>query len=103
MHLLIDPDAGDPDEAGIEDIRPIPLTADILIANGWKRRLLKRFRREYRKNGSVTAAVEVEIWREGVIYTDVWASGYSLRLPTLYVHQLQHALRLAGIEKEIEL
>lgn len=101
--LRIDPEQGDPFEHDIDEIRPIPLTADILIANGWKRIPPELFRREYRKYGKVTAAVEVEIWREGVIYSEIWTSGYSLRLPTLYVHQLQHALRMAGIEKEIEL
>lgn len=103
VHLLIDPEAGDPDEEDIEDIRPIPLTADILIANGWKRIPPERFRWEYRKCGIVTASVEVEIWHEGPIYTEIWASGHSMRLPTLYVHRLQHALRLAGIEKKIVL
>ena len=32
VQLRIDPEAGDPDEYDIEDIRPIPITADILTA-----------------------------------------------------------------------
>lgn len=102
-HILIDPEAGDPDEEDIKDIRPIPLTTDILLANGWKVIPLNRFRMEYRKCGNITAAVEIEIHDNVSIYTDVWTMGHSLRLSTPYVHKLQHALRLAGIYKDIKL
>ena len=104
VHLLIDPDAGDPDEYDIEDIRPIPLTADMLWANEWRSFTEKRFILEIRDNdGRTAASVDAIIENDGVIYIRAWMEGHDLRLRTPYVHQLQHALRLAGIEKEIEL
>ena len=94
-----------------QDLEPIPLTPEILKKNGFK---------EYGKDDTdgailyvlgddffgVSVWVNIEpcllgIWR-------IWAGksqSYSRidELPISFVHELQHALRLCGIDKEIEL
>ena len=82
----------------VADIEPIPLTSEILEKNG------------FRKNG------EYNEWNIGTWETP-YLLGVSLERPAITikwngssifidqarsVHQLQHALRLAGVEKEIE-
>lgn len=81
----------------VADIVPIPLTADILENNGFD--VVKD--QEY-----IGAAID---WADIRKYkTTNWIvslfnnSAYAvLRCEIEYVHQLQHALRLAGVEKEI--
>ena len=84
----------------LEDIHPIPITAEILEKNGFV------------KNG------EYNVWSIGNL-KDIPFIGISLSRPSMrvkglgtdvfldnkvvYVHQLQHALRLAGVDKEINL
>lgn len=93
------------DECGIcmsvfvDDLRPIPITAEVLEKNGFK------------KNG------EYNEWNIGTWRTP-YLLGVSLERPAItikwngssvfidqakYVHQLQNALRLVGVEKEIVL
>ena len=72
--------------SNIEVVDPIPLTDEILTKNGWFAL------DEYRYEGDVALAKE--------------SSGFRLKNTNIcvnYVHQLQHLLRLSGIEKEIEL
>ena len=81
-------------EDGIIEPEPVPLTPEILEKNGF---------------------VKHETWDEWEHYTDrifidftllVDEDGFHLDIPNArikYVHELQHALRLCGIEKEIEL
>lgn len=87
--------------ATLEDCNcePVPLTDAILKANGF-----------HREGG-------VSYWHEGgrdasIIY---WSKekteliigcpsdDYFVKMPVRYVHELQHAFRLAGIDKEIKL
>lgn len=104
VHLLIDPEAGDPEEEDIEDIRPIPLTADILRANGWNILKEDRSRLEMRdEDGRLMASVDAEFWKNRVVFIGICAYSAYMRLPVFYVHELQRALRLAGIEKKIVL
>ena len=79
--------------AFVEDLIPIPLTPEILEKNGFVK-------------AELATVIEWYHWRDvfigfkdGLIYTsingrEIWGMRH--------VHQLQHALRLAGIEKEIE-
>lgn len=84
----------------MEHIRPIPITAEILEENGLV------------KNG------EFDEWSTGnwkdMPFIGISLSRQSMRIKNLgtdiflenkvvYVHQLQHALRLAGVDKEINL
>ena len=79
--------------AHIEDLRPIPHTPEILEKNGFVK-------------AELATVIEWYHWRDifigfkdGLIYTsingrEIWGMRH--------VHQLQHTLRLAGIDKEIE-
>lgn len=102
---MIDPEQGDPFEDNIEDVRPIPLTVDLFAKNGWMiTKNLTRFRLEIEDvKGKTYAAVDAEIRDEGRLYLDVMMKEFRLTTYINYVHDLQHYLRLAGIEKEIEL
>jgi hypothetical protein len=65
----------------IELIEPIPLTPEILKKNGWEERPKGYvFYKKLCKNTFVVNAADIQI---------------------KYVHELQHALRLCEIEKEI--
>ena len=89
---------------GIEDIEPIPLTPEILEKNGFDKN------NEY----LYTIALENDI----TLGVRTQSDGYLFELKRekrrigellgifrgIYnVHQLQHALRLAGVEKDIEI
>ncbi|MBR3590292.1 MAG: hypothetical protein IKK89_05905 [Alistipes sp.] len=83
----------------ITDVSPIPITPEILEKNG------------FRKNGKYNEW-NIGEWNENP-FIGVSLDRQSLRVrhfdndifiedKVLFVHQLQHALRLAGVEKEIE-
>lgn len=81
--------------AYIDHLEPIVITAEILEANGWKRDEEDEYMEYY---GSPTS---------GIAHTK---GTYHYRLETpdvsavcYFAHQLQHALRLAGVDKEINL
>lgn len=81
---------------------PIPLTPEILEKNGFVRKDGYRF-----VNIDMLSTVEKygnkyydyhNIYKKGKTYRPIRVEADNIR----YVHQLQHAMRLAGIEKEIE-
>lgn len=96
----------------LDEIEPIPLTAEILEKNGWKPEFDKR---DY--------MVKYDLAVEGKNCWMMWAikehnldiqrqdeklDMYNLKvqrvcMPCDFVHQLQDAIRLCGIKKEIEL
>ena len=92
----------------VEDVRPIPLTPEILEKNGmrvfehrnpWQGdNLIKKW---YHKSGSYY----VSLYKVGQNQTfTIGGVYYPSRICNVrYVHELQHALRLCGIEKQIEL
>lgn len=80
------------------EIEPIPLTAEILEKNGWI------------KDGYFYKSKDCGYVQLGELFEhasfDASKYGVDVRVQTLpsglrYVHQLQHALRLCGIKKEI--
>lgn len=94
-------------EAEIKDLVPIPLTEEILVKNGFvfnkgyavlqvsEDTYLDFYKHEHRLR---------KVW-EGI---DEWNNHAKVRDVTFvcqcyYVHEFQHALRLAGVQKEIEL
>lgn len=107
-----DGDAGGMLTIGVEKIEAIPLTAEILEKNGWKKEFDK-----------VDYMVKYDLAKEGKHCWMMWAikehnldiqrqdeklDMYNLKvqkvcMPCDFVHQLQHALRLCGIDKEIVL
>lgn len=81
--------------AHCNQLYPIPLTSDILVKNGFEL-------------GEKIGEVGVHIYRHTVykmddfsleVYSDNTFHFASIKLN--YVHQLQHLLRLCGIEKEL--
>lgn len=76
----------------VECIQPIPITPEILEKNGFE----ENFGRWYNSE----ALMEFEQYKDGWCRT-INCGEYSVYF-IKYVHQLQHALRLAGVEKEIE-
>ena len=71
-------------------IDPIPLTEEILVKNGWRKE-------------SITIDGDYANWcGEIPIYQEEDEFNYE-RIELTYVHQLQHLLRLVGVQKEIEL
>lgn len=105
VHLLSDPEAGDPDEYDIEDIRPIPLTLKILKINGFKK---LRGNTMYMQvcddaTGLAYAFLYAYVSHFKPSGIDIQGNCQHLVVRPTYVHQLQHALRLAEINKDIKL
>lgn len=75
----------------IEELEPIPITPEILEKNGFK---TMEFYSELLYND----------WQIMCDCSTVAARnkrGWSIDVPCCYVHELQHALRLCGVDKEI--
>ena len=77
---------------GYEHIKPIPITPEILEKNGFG---------EYEYNEVYGDEIEVEVSLYEWPIDEGSCPGFSTHLH--YVHELQHALRLCGIEKEVVL
>ena len=77
-----------------EGVRPIPLTPEILEKNGLENDPLGCYFDEDKQG-----ELEISSTDEGVYWTINYNEYGILKLK--YVHQLQHALRLCKIEKEI--
>lgn len=78
----------------IGDIYPLPITPEILEKNG------VALAEDYDENGGLFTCPAFSVVKYG--------DGYTFEMPQArvrveHVHELQHAMRLAGIEKEIEL
>lgn len=79
-------------------LSPIPLTPEILEKNGWVKDL---YSDESYDNEELEC---LSLWvGEDSKNKWWWHVGVDLVTPINYVHELQHALRLCGKEKEIEL
>jgi hypothetical protein len=72
--------------SNIEVVDPIPLTEEILVKNGFKGNPLDGY---YYWQDADRIELDGNFGYHGIVIN--------------YVHQLQHLLRLRGIEKEIEL
>lgn len=88
----------------VDEIEPIPLTPEILEKNGFEDVGQDIYQYEEKP---YYIWWESDRYRLG-IYKDESdyekeCFGEVMRLPIIYVHELQHALRLCGIEKKIEL
>lgn len=90
------------------EIEPIPITPEILEKNGWK------VKKSFVQHGNFGDG-PLMLWHtEGnkilrnftheLEISDLSTDkGFRVRIECNYVHELQHALRLCGIEKEIVL
>lgn len=86
----------------LDQFEPIPLTPEILEKNGFVDGVPKGEAYKLGINDDMWLFRNDECWdfriyynfySEGIILTKLWIK---------HTHQLQHALRLAGVEKEIE-
>lgn len=93
-----------------ENIEPIPLTEEILEKNGWKKQIWWR----YKQSDVVTYDISEELFPIEFSGNEFWLVdncsddgdyGYESNwiVEVKYVHELQHALKLWGIKKEIVL
>jgi hypothetical protein len=84
---------------GLDDIEPIPITAEILEKNGFER-LTSQFIVYHTDKVWISYDKPSETWSVTMYINDFTSN---LHANILHIHQLQHALRLAGVEKEINL
>lgn len=91
----------------IEDIESIPITAEILERNGWSTDGMYAFLRidehlhleyYYHEHRLRKYYCGVDEWQNHAKVTDI-----TFAVHCYSVHQLQHALKLAGVDKEINL
>ena len=74
-----------------EHLEPIPITPEILEKNGFI-------------NGEFYAESHIEDWQimsDGSHLAARSERGWCIDIPCRYVHELQHCLKMTGIEKEI--
>lgn len=88
-----------------ENIEPILITPEILEKNGFVKESEVGYERfEWRENGSVAITLNRDSFSKSETFVlttfKIGINGWLLKIE--HVHQLQHAIRLAGIEKEIE-
>ncbi len=81
----------DPDFLHWNEIQPIPLTPEILEKNGFSENYREEDLSYAQSCGDV---IGIHIYGTNGLMEEMYFK---------YVHELQHALRLCGIEKEIEL
>lgn len=85
--------------AFVEDLQPIPITAEILEKNGFERST-SQFIVYHTDKVWISYDKPSETWSVTMYINDFTSN---LHANILHIHQLQHALRLAGVEKEINL
>ncbi len=89
-----------------EEIKPIPLTAEILEKNGFRKDLMYFYLNidDEKLLEFYTHEKRLRLWFDGV---DEWVKAtvkdLLFQCQCKYVHDLQHALRLCNIEKEIKI
>ena len=102
-------DDGDVYSELTHDISPVPLTPEILEKNGFKPYIPEGHLETVYACQDVSKAVADELYalwphQDGSFYLLLRVDGKDMvRMDVHYIHQLQHALRLCEIEKEIEL
>ena len=88
-----------------DDISPIPLTAEILEKNGFEEddyfRYTFYFDNRRVRSSSIEVVPQDENWSE--IEMTIRSGRTDITSVVEYVHELQHALRFCGIDKEIKL
>lgn len=87
----------DGDQVSTDEILPIPLTPEILEKNGFKK---ANYIEVVGGLDTYYLGEEIGSFRIHRLQEDYYQFGLA---KIKYVHQLQHALRLCGIDKEIEI
>lgn len=84
------------------NVEPVPITPEILTRNKFHDWGAKDFELLFDKDNMILRVAEYPATRG--IWSVTIRDGYNLiKLHIKFVHELQHALRLCGIDKEIEL
>lgn len=78
------------------DIKPIPITAEILEKNGIKNDGASRWYEWSDENAKI-------LFNPYYLVTEIESRDVTIKARFDYVHQLQQAIRLCGIDKRIEL
>ena len=89
---------------GDHHVEPIPVTPEILERNGFVRRTEGKVSRK--SHQYVREGVYVSWWRQRLVVRHKQEPGRPsqyMNVDCHYIHELQHALRMAGIEKEVVL
>lgn len=85
-----------------EDLQPIPLTAEILKKNNISEERAEEVYVFYNSDDFCITPDFDDDWKECWMFY-CGKKGHDANICIYYVHQLQHALHLCGIEKEIVL
>lgn len=93
VNLEIDSEQGDPFEFEPSEIRGVPITPEILEKNG------VALAEDYDEYSALYTCPQFSVVKYGDSYTFEVPQA---RVRVEYIHELQHAIRLAGIDKEIE-
>ena len=98
----------DRDDAGFDGVDPIPLTVEILKKNGFKKQYGNDWcYYKYKDDDTSKESLYYILYDIDSLYLEIAAftnaSGEYNRMGVCYVHELQHILKLCGIDKEIEL
>lgn len=80
----------------LSECQPIPITPEFLERNGFEKAQSIYFLKSLNRGYPYLFFIEYNIVNNCLFINDGL-----IPMPILYVHQLQHALRLCGIEKEI--
>ena len=102
------------ESSNIEVVEPVPITPEILEKNGFEKVLDKEGTECYRYyNSAADGYIKISLYNGGdgdwsieIVNYEKFDDNkivYNNDFIFLKVHQLQHALRLCGIKKEIEL
>lgn len=95
--------------AFVEDLQPIPITAEVLEKNGWLPPREEIERDSWWWSNKKDLALELnqygDDWYLQIISKNEegWEYNKRLGIGLKHIHQLQRALRLAKVDKEIEL
>ena len=83
---------------GVEDIKPVVLTPEILEKNGWKKSKINDCAYSYYKDGLFLTYTS----KDGKFWFDDFDYSSSICVYIPYVHSLQHLLFGLGINSEME-
>lgn len=81
---------------GVDEIKPVPFTLDIIIKNGWmENRYTDMFYKAIGEGRYLNLRVEGQTWIVGLAHQDLLKN-------IKYVHELQHLLFGLGLNSEME-
>lgn len=87
------------------NIHPIPITPETLEKNGFENMGSGLMRYEFelreKKYTIILGSLDEEVWFADFYF--MRKKNINSNIPLFYIHQLQHILRLAGVDKEINL